>query len=98
MPPPNNPISQHDLLLGCLRNDRKAQELFYKLHYNTLLAICRNFTTSEEDANAILQESFLKIFQHLDVLYVSKHSLQSWMHQIVVWTATEYLGEDSQKA
>ena len=91
MPVFKSTLSQQDLLKGCIRNDRRTQELLYKQYCQSLLSISRAYTKSEEDAIEILQDSFLKIFQQIDRFDEDKSSLYTWMRTIVVRTAIDFL-------
>ena len=66
MPFFNSTLSEHDLVQGCSRNDRRTQELLYKQYCGAMLVLCRSYTKSEEDAVEVLQDGFLKIFQQIE--------------------------------
>jgi RNA polymerase sigma-70 factor (ECF subfamily) len=84
-------LSEHDLIKGCIRNDRRTQELLYRQYCQSLLSICRAYARNEEDAIEILQDSFLKIFQQIDRFDSGKSKLYTWMRTIVVRTAIDFL-------
>lgn len=87
-------LSETDLIKGCVRNDRRTQELLYKQYINALLAISRAYVKNEEDAIEIVQDSFLKIFQNLKQYNSERSSLYTWMRTIVVRTAIDFLRKD----
>ena len=84
-------LSQDDLVRGCIRNDRRTQELLYKQYCQSMLAICRTYVKHEDDAVEILQDAFLKIFRQIEKFDESQSSLYTWMRTIVVRTAIDFL-------
>lgn len=76
------------LLDMCIKNDRKAQSMLYKKYAGRLFGTCLRYTTGREEAQDILQESFIKIFKHLDQ-YSGLGSLEGWMKRIVIRTAIQ---------
>lgn len=72
-----------ELIDKCRENDRKAQydiyKLYYKAMYNTALRILNN----ADDAEDIMQESFLDAFRKIDT-YHGGATFGSWMKRIVI--------------
>jgi RNA polymerase sigma factor (sigma-70 family) len=87
-------LSQDDLIAGCTRNDRRAQEALYKQYCGALLSVCKSYTKNEEDAVEVLQDGFLKIFQQIHRFEESKSTLFTWMRTIMVRTAIDFLRKD----
>jgi len=58
-------ISEHDkqLTAAVFSGDRKAFEQLYKAYILRLMAYVRRFTENEEDAEDIVQHSFLKLWE-----------------------------------
>ena len=76
----------YDLFNQCRNGDAKAQRLLYDLFKARLMGLCRRYTRNREEAQDILQESFIKIFKHFHQLE-SSEKLESWMKAIVIRTA-----------
>jgi RNA polymerase sigma factor (sigma-70 family) len=79
------------VLEGCMKNDRKAQELLYKQFYGPMMALCIRYTRNEEDAIEVLHNGFLKVYKHLGTYDVSKASLYTWIKKIVVNSAIDFI-------
>jgi RNA polymerase sigma-70 factor (ECF subfamily) len=79
-------LNEDIILRNCIQNDRKAQKLLYENYAPVLLGICIRFTRNKDEAEDILQESFVKIFQNLSS-FRKKSSMMSWMKKIVINTA-----------
>jgi RNA polymerase sigma-70 factor (ECF subfamily) len=71
---------------GCLRNERKCQEQFYKLLAPRMLAVCMRYATDKDEAQDILQEGFIKIFRNMKN-YRGDGSLEGWVRRIMVHAA-----------
>ncbi|MFL5810425.1 MAG: RNA polymerase sigma factor, partial [Flavisolibacter sp.] len=84
-------LSQDDLVQGCTRNERRAQELLYKQYCQSMMSICISYAKREEDAVEVMQDGFLKIFQQIQRFDASKSSLYTWMRTIMVRTAIDFL-------
>lgn len=94
MPFFNRTLTQDDLVMGCIRNDRRTQEALYRQYCGAMLAICISYTKNEENAVEVLQDGFLKIFQHIEKFDAAKSSLYTWMRTIMVRTAIDFLRKD----
>jgi RNA polymerase sigma factor (sigma-70 family) len=79
----------YDLFTRCKRRDAKAQRILYDLFKARLMGLCRRYTRSREEAQDILQESFIRIFGYIHQLE-SPEKLESWMKTIAVNTAISY--------
>ena len=84
-------LSEQDLVRGCIRNDRRVQEVLYKQYCASMLIICRSYAKNEQDAIEVLQDGFLKIFQQIDRYDSTKASIYTWMRTIMIRTAIDFL-------
>ncbi|MBO7647692.1 MAG: RNA polymerase sigma factor [Bacteroidales bacterium] len=80
------------ILEGCLRQDRKAQYSLYQEFAPKMLSVCRRYCNSQEEAEDIMMEGFMKVFQKLN-LYQKRNdcSLFSWIKSIMVNQSIDYL-------
>lgn len=81
--------SHYDIFEQCKKGDARAQRALYDLFKGKLMGLCRRYMQSKDEAQDILQESFIRIFKHFDQLR-SYEKLESWMKSIVVRTAINY--------
>ena len=82
------------LIRDCLKNNRAAQKQLYQLHAPVMLGVCYRYTKSLADAEDVLQESFVRVFKHLDQ-YKGDRELGAWIRRILVTTALNYLKRNS---
>lgn len=74
-------IHKH-LVEQCQRGDRSSQEQLYKLYAKAMYNICRRMMGDEEEAQDILQESFIDAFQKLPTLRET-NTFPLWLKRIV---------------
>lgn len=77
-----------NIINGCLKGNRRDQELLYRRHAPKLYAVCLQYSGNDEEARDILQEGFIKIFENLSH-YKYEGSFEGWMRKIIVNTALE---------
>ncbi|MFL5742959.1 MAG: RNA polymerase sigma factor [Flavisolibacter sp.] len=87
--PSNQIFSDSDLIEGCLRGDRKMQQELYQRYAPKMYGVCLRYAGSVEEAEDILQEGFIKIFNKLGS-YRGEGSFEGWIRRIFVNTAIEH--------
>lgn len=90
-------LSNSDLIEGCIRNDRRAQQQLYKQYCGAMMNLCLTYTKNEEDAIEVLQDGFLKVFQQIQRFDSSKSSIYTWIRTVVIRTAIDFLRRKNQK-
>ncbi len=78
-----------ELIQRCLNKDSRAQELLYQRLSRRLYGICLRYAGNEMEAEDILQEGFIRIFNNLHS-FRSDGSLDGWTAKIMVNTAINY--------
>lgn len=75
--------NEQEIVRRSIKGDRQAQQMLYgryaKAMYHTALRILRQ----KEEAEDVLQESFIKVFKHLKT-FREEASLSSWIKRIVI--------------
>jgi RNA polymerase sigma-70 factor (ECF subfamily) len=79
-------LSQEELILGCQKQNRKVQKELYDRYAPILLGICFRYAKDTSEAEDVLQEGFIKIFDKIKQ-YDNKGSFEGWMKRIIVNTA-----------
>lgn len=81
-------ISETDLIALCKRSDRKGQQILFDRFKGKVMGICLRFASSRLEADDILQEAFIKIFNSLTVdKSIRINSLAAWIYRITLNTA-----------
>lgn len=71
---------------GCLKNERKQEELFYKTLAPRMMAVCMRYAHDRDEAQDILQEGFIKAFKNRGN-FRGEGSLEGWLRRIMVHAA-----------
>jgi RNA polymerase sigma factor (sigma-70 family) len=80
-------MSDHEVIILCNKNDRRAQQILFNSYKRKVMGICLRYASSPE-ADDIMQESFIKIFNSLRREKALKiRSLGAWITRITVNTA-----------
>jgi len=77
------------LIQGCLRNNRKSQELIFQAFYGKMMAVCRRYTADDNQAKDIVQDGFIKVFKNLE-RFNFNGSFEGWIRRIMVNTAIDF--------
>ncbi|MGJ3235633.1 RNA polymerase sigma factor [Marivirga sp.] len=80
---------EQELIKGCINDDRKSQEEFYRLFAPKMYTICLSYATKKDEAMDILQDGFIKVFRNIKK-YNGEGSLEGWVRRIIVNTAIDY--------
>ncbi len=79
------------LIQECISGNRRAQEQLYHRFSPKMYAVCLRYAGGNtDDAQDILQDSFIKIFKNL-ASFRSEGSFEGWMRRVVVFTCIEYI-------
>jgi RNA polymerase sigma factor (sigma-70 family) len=76
------------IINGCLKGDRRSQELLYKMFSTRMFGLCLQYADNQDDAADILQEGFIKVFRKLEQ-FRGKGSFEGWIRRIMINTAFE---------
>lgn len=74
----------------CRANDRKAQMQLYRQYCGGMFAVAMRFVGNAQDAEDVVQESFIKAFVRLDQ-YRGEVSFGAWLKRIVVNGSIDHL-------
>lgn len=86
-----NEQEHSNIIEGCKRSNRKAQEALYRTYYKTMMTICLRYTKNEDDAVEVLNNGFLKVFQNIKRYDAAQASLYTWMRTIVVNACLDFV-------
>lgn len=81
-----------ELILGCQRNERKAQFEFYQLYAPKLLGIAYRFAADRDLANDLLQEAFIRIFKNIEK-YRFDGPIGAWNRRILIHTSIDFMNK-----
>ena len=88
--------SDETLRQGCLRGDRLAQKALYQKYYGKMLGIPMRYTQDREEARALLNQAFLKIFTALPQ-YREEGSFAGWLSTITFRVTIDHFRKTSRQ-
>ncbi|MBK8806194.1 MAG: RNA polymerase sigma factor [Bacteroidales bacterium] len=79
-------LTEKQILEGCRKCKLDAQKALYNQFAPKMRSVCIRYSNSRVDAEDILQEGFLKVFQNISQ-YKEIGSLEGWIKRIIINTA-----------
>ncbi len=82
-------MTQEQIVEKCRAGDKQAFALLYKMHAPKMLGVCIRYAKTREEAEDMLQEGFVKLFQKINS-FKATGSFEGWMRRVIVNTAINY--------
>lgn len=79
-----------ELIQGCIRNERSAQEKLYRLFYPRMMALVKRYIDHDEQAEEVINNGFLRAFQKISQ-YTFQGSFEGWLRKIVFHAVSDYV-------
>lgn len=76
----------NEIIDGCVRGRRSAQDALYKKFSSLLYGICLRYAHNRMEAQDVLQEVFVKIYNNISA-FNHEGSFEGWMRRIAVNTS-----------
>jgi len=84
--------TETELIEGCRKKDRLAQEYLYRRCYGKMMSVAMRYTGNENEALEVLNAAFLKVFHSLDKFKRREQSsFSGWVATIVTNTAIDHI-------
>ncbi len=83
---PHNRQDEEKLISACCQGNRKAQKQLYDTYNQKMYVVALRYSKTTFEADDILQESFIKVFNHLET-FKRDCPLEFWIKRIVINTA-----------
>lgn len=81
-------VSDEELIKNCIAGIPSFQRMLYKRFASKMLTICMRYSSSREEAEDILQEGFIVVFDKLKQ-FKMEGSFEGWVRKIMVNKAIE---------
>ncbi len=82
--------SEDELIKGCVKRERSAQQCLYDTYSSKMYAICYRYTKDEMEAEDVLVTAFTKIFERIEQ-FKGEGSFEGWIRRVVVNEALTWL-------
>lgn len=79
-------MNENELIRGCIREEPLCQKQVFDRYSGRMLGVCNRYARNSADAEDILQEAFIKVFDKIHQ-FKFEGSFEGWIRKIVVNTA-----------
>jgi RNA polymerase sigma-70 factor (ECF subfamily) len=79
-------LQEAELIDQCKKGKRAAQKVLYDLYCQKMMVVCMRYAKSVGEAEDMLQEGFIKVFQHIKN-FRGESALGTWITRIMINTA-----------
>lgn len=87
-------MTDRELIEGCIEENRRCQKELFNRYAGKMLTVCRRYTRHHLEAEDILQDAWIKVFNNLH-RFEFKGSFEGWVRRIVVNTALKNYNKSS---
>ena len=88
-------IDVEHIVAGCQRKEPRAQRMLYEAFAPEMLGVCMRYTHSRDEAQDLLHDGFIKIFDRIGQLR-NPQSVAAWMYRIMVSESVSYVRRSSE--
>ncbi len=71
------------MIKGCIEQDASVQKQLFLLYSRKMMTVCLRYARSRADAEDILQDGFIRLYQHIHQFKFAG-SFEGWMRRIFV--------------
>ncbi len=89
-----NSLNLNQIIDLCLKGDREAQHKLFKTYSGLMFSICRRYTNNIHEAEDMLQEGFIRVFNYLHS-FEKSGSFEGWMKKIFINNALRSISKKS---
>ncbi|KGE87821.1 MAG: RNA polymerase sigma factor [Phaeodactylibacter xiamenensis] len=87
-------MTEKEIVQGCIKEDRHCQQALFVRYAGKMLAVCMRYTRHRMEAEDILQDAFVKVFDNIHK-FQFKGSFEGWIRRIVINTALKNYSKKS---
>ena len=79
-------MTEYELIRGCIKEEAACQKEVFNRYAGRMLGVCNRYARNSADAEDILQDAFIKIFEKIHQ-FKFEGSFEGWVRRIMVNTA-----------
>ncbi len=76
-------MTEKEIIAGCIKKKAQCQHLLFNQYSRKLMTVCLRYAGSTEEAEDMLQESFIKIFSSI-TQYRFEGSFEGWLRKLTI--------------
>lgn len=82
-------MQENQLIKSCLKGESSGYNALYSMYAPKMLVVCSRYVSDFDDAQDLLQEGFIKVFEELH-RFRHEGSLEGWIRRIMVNSALNH--------
>lgn len=79
----------HQLIRGCIKQDRKCQKMLYKAFYGFAMGICLRYANDRDEAAEVMNQGFFKVFTHIGSFDTTR-PFKAWLGKIMMNVSIDF--------
>lgn len=79
----------HQLIGGCIKQDRACQKMLYKTFYGFSMGICLRYANNRDEAAEVMNQGFFKVFTRITT-YDRSRPFKAWLGKIMMNASIDY--------
>lgn len=79
----------HQLIGGCIKQERNSQKMLYKAFYGFSMGICLRYANNREEAAEVMNQGFFKVFTRIET-YDTSRPFKAWLGKIMMNVSIDY--------
>src|ERR1700753_3345315 len=79
----------HQLIGGCIRQERGSQKMLYKAFYGFSMGICLRYANNRDEAAEVMNQGFYKVFTRIET-YDTTRPFKAWLGKIMMNVSIDY--------
>lgn len=79
----------HQLIGGCIKQDRTCQKMLYKTFYGFSMGICLRYANNRDEAAEVMNQGFFKVFTRIET-YDRSRPFKAWLGKIMMNASIDY--------
>ncbi|MDF2433900.1 MAG: hypothetical protein JWP44_3531 [Mucilaginibacter sp.] len=79
----------HELIRGCIKQDRKCQKMLYKAFYGFSMGICLRYAGNRDEAAEVMNQGFFKVFTNIERFDMSR-PFKAWLGKIMMNVSIDF--------
>ncbi len=83
-------MTEDELIDKCLQGNHRAQKALFDKFSGKMMSVCMRYAADREQAEDVLQDGFVKVFNHLSK-FKREGSFEGWIRRIMVNTSLDSL-------
>jgi RNA polymerase sigma-70 factor (ECF subfamily) len=83
-------MTDEQIIHGCLHNDLRTQKYLYERYAPRMMGVCLRYTDNSDEAKDLLQDGFIKVFQHISSFKFTGQ-LEGWVKTVIINNALEQI-------